>query len=114
MSKLVLHLFHDDSGAQSTVPALAERIFRAAPANGANLELYVFGPAESLLASSEHQEFNSQIDDLVKLGVRVTACVGLAQKFGSEERFRRRGIALESAAVAFPRFAVEGATVVSF
>ena len=70
--------------------------------------------APPLAQSNDTQEFNSQIDNLVRLGVRVTACVGLAQRFGSEEGFRRRGIALESAAAAFPRFAVEGATVVSF
>ena len=33
MSKLVLHLFHDDPGALSAVPALAERIFQAKDAS---------------------------------------------------------------------------------
>jgi hypothetical protein len=114
MSKLVLHLFHDDPGALSTVPALAERISRATPGNGVELELYVFGPAERVLARSDHEEFNAHIDNLVKLGVRTTACIGLAQTFASEEAFRRSGIALESAAVAFPRFAQEGAAVAGF
>ena len=55
-----------------------------------------------------------QVDNLVKLGFRITACIGLAQKLGSEDAFRKRGIALESAAIAFPRFAREGAAVISF
>ncbi len=114
MSKLVLHLFHDDPGALSTVPALAERIFQARDAGESELEVYVFGPAESVLSNPERKDFNASMDNLVKLGARVTACIGLAQKLGSEEAFRRRGIALESAAVAFPRFAREAAAVISF
>ncbi len=114
MPKVVLHLFHDDSGALSTVPALAERIFQAKDASKDELEVYVFGPAESVLASPDRKEFNMQVDNLVKLVARITACIGLAQKLGSEEAFRKRGIALESAAVAFPRFAREEAAVISF
>lgn len=114
MSKLVLHLFHDDPASLSTVPALAERMHQASPATGAEREVYIFGPAEGVLASPGREEFNTQIDRLVKQGVRVTACIGLAQKSGSEEAFRARGIALESAALAFPRFATEAATVLSF
>lgn len=91
MSKLVLHLFHDDPASLSTVPA-----------------------AEGALAGTERKDYNAQIDNLVKLGVRVTACIGLAQKYGAEAAFRGRGIALESAALAFPRFASEAATVISF
>lgn len=69
---------------------------------GADLEVYVFGPAEVGLADSNRNEFNAQIDSLLKLGVRVTTCIGLAQKFGAEAAFRTRKIALESAALAFP------------
>jgi len=50
----------------------------------------------------------------VKAGVRVTTCIGIAQKMGAEAAFAARGLALESAATAFPRFAAEGATVMSF
>ncbi|MDZ7812945.1 MAG: hypothetical protein U5L74_07445 [Ideonella sp.] len=39
---------------------------------------------------------------------------GLAQKAGAEAAFKARGLALESAATAFPRFATEGATVITF
>lgn len=112
MTKLVLHLFHADPAALATVPALAERI-HGTPQTSA-LEVYLFGPAEQALTSPEAKAFNDQIDGLVKAGVRVTTCIGIAQKMGAEAAFTARGLALESAAVAFPRFAAEGATVISF
>jgi hypothetical protein len=58
--------------------------------------------------------FNALIDRLVKADARVVACIGLAQQAGAEAALRSRGIALESAAVAFPRYAAEGATVITF
>jgi hypothetical protein len=114
MSKLVLHLFNDNIAALSTVPALAERIHQSPAGQTQSLEVYIFGPAEGALVKPEFTEFNTQVDSLVKLGVRVTTCIGLAQKYGAESAFKSRGIALESAAVAFPRFADEGATVMGF
>ena len=114
MSKLVLHLFHNDPAALATVPALAERMHQAADGARLALEIYVFGPAEGALSASDRAEFNTRINDIVKLGVRVTTCIGLAQQAGAEEAFRSRGLALESAALAFPRFAAEAATVITF
>ena len=102
MSKLVLHMFHDDASSLSTVPALVERMQQSKTGIGSDLEVYVFGPAEAMLADSKRSEFNAQIDNLLKLGVRVTACIGLAQKFGAEASFRTRKIALESAATGVP------------
>jgi hypothetical protein len=114
MAKLVLHMFHDDASSLSTAPALVERMQQSKTGPGADLEVYVFGPAEAVLADSKRNEFNAQIDNLLKLGGRVTAGIGLAQKFGAEASFHGRGIALESAAIAFPRFAAEGTTVITF
>lgn len=114
MPKLVLHMFHDDGGSLTTVPALVERMQQSKSGNETDLEVYIFGPAEAVLADINRKEFNAQIDNLLKLRARVTACIGLAQKFGAEEAFRARGIVLESAALAFPRFAAEGATVITF
>ena len=114
MAKLVLHLFHNDPAALSTVPTLAERMQQAVDADRPGLEVYVFGPAEGALSANDRVEFNARIDSVVKLGVRVTTCIGLAQQAGAEAAFRARGLLLESAALAFPRFAAEGATVVTF
>lgn len=112
MSKLVLHLFHADPASLATVPALAERVHSAQPDDP--LEVYIFGSAERMLAEVEQVEFNSQIDALVAAGVQVTTCIGIAQQIGAEAAFGARDLELESAAVAFPRFAAEGATVISF
>jgi hypothetical protein len=114
MSKLVLHLFHNDPAALATVPALAERLHAATDPARPALEVFVFGPAEGALSAGDRAEFNDRINGLVKLGVRVTTCIGLAQQAGAEAAFRGRGLGLESAAVAFPRFAAEAATVITF
>jgi hypothetical protein len=114
MSKLVLHLFHNDPPALATVPALAERLHQATDPARPALEVFIFGPAEGALSAPDRAEFNQRIDGLVKLGVQVTTCTGLAQQAGAEAAFRARGLALESAAVAFPRFAAEAATVITF
>ena len=111
MPKTVLHLFHADTAALQTVPSLAERI-RGNPES--TLEIYVFGPAERMLADPDQADFNVQIDALVASGVQVATCIGIAQQIGAEAAFRARKLALESAAEAFPRFAAEGATVISF
>lgn len=114
MSKLVLHLFHNDPAALSTVPTLAERMQQAAEVDRPAFEVYIFGPAEGALSASDRAEFNARVDGLIKLGVRVTTCIGLAQQAGAEAAFRARGLLFESAALAFPRFAAEGATVITF
>ncbi|MDZ7653307.1 MAG: hypothetical protein U5L03_12555 [Burkholderiaceae bacterium] len=46
--------------------------------------------------------------------MRITTCIGLAQRAHAEAAFQARGLAMESAATAFPRFAVEAATVITF
>lgn len=107
----MLHLFHADPASLQTVPALADRICGTP---GTSLEVYIFGPAERMLADPDQPGFNAQIDALVKAGVRVTTCIGIAAQIDAEAAFRLRGLGLESAAVAFPRFAAEGATVISF
>lgn len=112
MSKLVLHIFHADPASLATVPALAKRIHGVLQTS--TLEVYLFGPAEQALANPDAKAFNDQLDGLVKAGVRVTTCIGIAKKMGAEAAFITRGLVLESAATAFPRFAAEGATVVSF
>ena len=114
MTKLVLHLFNANPAALMTVPALAGRLHQAPDVGKPALEVFVFGPAEGALSSPDQAEFNVQIDDLVKQGVRITTCTGLALKAGAEASFEARGLAMESAATAFPRFAAEAATIVTF
>lgn len=113
-AKLVLHLFNSNPAALATVPSLADRLRQNPDADQKPFEVYAFGPAEAALSSADQAAFNAQIDALVRQGVKVTTCIGLAQKAGVEDAFKARGLALESAAAAFPRFAAEGATVITF
>jgi hypothetical protein len=114
INKLVLHLFKAKPAALMTVPTLAGRLHAANEAGKPALEVFIFGPAERALSSPDQAEFNAQIDGLVGSGIRVTTCTGLAQQAGAEAAFLARGLAMESAAIAFPRFAAEGATVITF
>jgi hypothetical protein len=98
MPKTVLHLFHADPASSETV----------------ELEVYVFGPAERMVADVGQAELNPQIDALVKAGGRVMTCIGIAQQNGAEDAFRNRNFALKSAAIAFPKFASEQACVINF
>lgn len=111
MAKTVLHLFHADRASMKSVPALAERVRSAS--EGA-LEIYVFGPAEQMLANPEQVDFNAQIDALVKAGVQVTTCIGIAQQINVAATVHGRNLELESATTTFPRFASKGANVISF
>jgi hypothetical protein len=114
MAKLVLHIFHGDPASLATGVALAERLQQAPQPGRVAFEVYLFGPAEGALSACGQSAFNAGIDRLVKADARVVACIGLAQQAGAEAALRSRGIALESAAVAFPRYAAEGATVITF
>lgn len=114
MAKLVLHIFHNDSASLMTGASLAERLHQTPESDRVPLEVYLFGPAEAALSAPEQSQFNARIDSLLRAGVRVVACIGLAQQAGVEETLRGRGILLESAAVAFPRYAAEAATVITF
>ncbi|WP_155248060.1 hypothetical protein [Variovorax paradoxus] len=66
MPELVLHLFHNDPAALSTVPTHQAHDTRR-PA----LEVYIFGPAEGARSANDRAEFNGRIDAQVKLGVRI-------------------------------------------
>lgn len=91
---------------------MAERIYSAQP-NGMP-EVYLFGPAERMLADPEQAEFNKQVDTHGETGLRVTNCVGIVQQIGAEAAFRARKLTLGSACEARRPFAAEGATVISF
>jgi len=60
MSKVVIHLFHDDAASLGTGSHVAERIRQVMAERGAQLEAYVFGPAEKALTSTDRAEFNHQ------------------------------------------------------
>ena len=118
MSKSVIHLFHGDDDSLSAGSHVAERIRQVASAQGVALEVFCFGPAQGALSAADESpvrgEYNQQIDQLIAAGVPVGACVNAARAAGTEEALTARGIQLQFARDAFVRYAVEGATVLSF
>jgi hypothetical protein len=117
MSKSVIHLFHGDDDSLSAGSHVAERVRQVAAERGVTLEVFCFGPAQGALSASDspvRTEYNQQIDELIAAGVPVGACLNAARAAGTEEALTARGITLQFARDAFVRYAVEGATVLTF
>jgi hypothetical protein len=115
MSKtLVIHIFHADQDSLSTGAHVSERIRQVKDEQGAALEVYVFGPAERALGEPGKSEFRDTLVSLAREGVPVHVCRNIAEAMGAAEEFRRLGFVLEYARDAFLRYALAGATVVSF
>lgn len=90
------------------------RLQQAADPARAAPEVCIFGPAEGALSAAGRAGRHARIHALARPGVCVTASFGLTQQAGAEAAFRALPLGLDSAAVAFARFAAEGATVISF
>jgi len=114
MKKVVIHIFHDDASSLGTGSHVSERIRQVKDQQGVALEVYVFGPAEKALADPARTEYRDTLVSLAKNGVPVHVCRNDAEKLGKADEFTRMGFTLEYARDAFVRYAVEGATVVSF
>lgn len=116
MAKTVLHLFHDDDASLDIGSRAAQRVAEVAAERGIDLEVMILGPAQHRLADAApaYAAYNARIDDLVRTGVAVTACVNLARAGSTEDALRARGLGLEVARDAFVRFTLEGATVINF
>lgn len=116
MAKTIVHIFHDDVDAITLGSRVPQRMLEVAHDHGVEVEVFCFGPAQRQLSSSDEAAatFNRQIDELVAAGVRVGSCVNAARADGVEDALRDRGLVLEVARDEFLRFAVEGATVLTF
>ena len=115
--KIAVHVFHDDADSLRTGTRVAQRIAEASEEGRVGVEVFCFGPAQRQLADSGSEAgavFNEQIDALVASGVRVGACVNSARADGTEAALRDRGVVLSVARDEFVRFALEGATVITF
>jgi len=113
-SKVVIHIFHDDESSLGTSSHVAERIRQVKDQQGVALEVYVFGPAEKALATPAGVSFRDTLVALAKAGVPVRTCRNTAEAIGKAAEFTKLGFGLEYARDAFVRYAVEGATVISF
>jgi len=118
MAKVVIHLFHGDEDSLAAGSHVSERVRQVAGDQEVDLEVYCFGPAQSALSEvsddTTRTEYNTQIDELVAAGVPVGACLNAARAAGTEQALADRGIVLQYARDAFVRFALEGATVITF
>jgi hypothetical protein len=118
MPKTVIHLFHGDDASLNAGSHVAERIRQVASDQGVDLEVYCFGPAQGALTEESddpvRSEYKDQIDSLVAAGVPVGACLNAANANGTVAYLTDRGITLQFARDAFVRYALEGATVITF
>ncbi len=118
MAKVVIHLFHGDEDSLAAGSHVAERVRQVAGDQQVDLEVFCFGPAEGALAGTSQDptllEYNRQIDELTATGVAVGACLNAARAAGTEEALSQRGIHLQYARDALVRYALEGATVITF
>ena len=114
LKKVVIHLFHADESSLNTGAHVSERIRQIKEEHNVALEVYVFGPAERALGDPARAEFLDTLASLAKSGVPVHVCRTIAEEMGSAVGFDRLGFTLEYARDAFVRFAMEGATVISF
>jgi hypothetical protein len=112
--KVVIHIFHADDSSLVTGSHVAERIRQIKGERGVAVEVYIFGPAEKALGGDADGAFKEAIRGLVEAGVPVHTCIDIANSIGKADEFKRHGITLEYAREAFARFALEGATVISF
>lgn len=113
-SKVVIHLFHADESSLGTGAHVSERIRQVKDERGVALEVYVFGPAEKALADPAQSKFRNALAKLAADNIPVHVCRSIAEDMDRVDEFVGLGFTLEYARDAFVRFALEGATVVSF
>jgi len=113
-AKVVIHLFHADESSLGTGAHVSERIRQVKDERGVAFEVYVFGPAEKALGDPAQSSFREALIKLAADHIPVHVCRSIAEDMGRADEFVGLGFTLEYARDAFVRFAVEGATVVSF
>ena len=118
MAKTVIFIFRDDGDSLSAGSHVAERVRQVADAQGVELEVFCFGPAQRALTHPSDDpvrvEYREQMGALAAAGVTVGACLNAAHADGTHDELIERGITLEYARDAFARFGLEGASVISF
>jgi len=113
-SKVVIHIFHDDESSLGTSSHVADRIRQVKEEQHVALEVYVFGPAQKALLTPAGAACRDTLIGLAKAGVAVRTCRNTAEAMGTVATLTELGFGLEYARDAFVRYAVEGATVISF
>ena len=118
MAKTAVLIFHDDDASLRVGVSVSERMRQAAPDAGVEIEVFVFGPAQAVLAGQNDGEtreaFRAAVDELIGHGVTVGACVNVARASDAEAVLAERGVRLDFARDVFLRWGHEGAAVLSF
>ena len=114
MKKVVIHIFHDDASSLGTGSHVSERIRQVKEQQDVALEIYVFGPAEKAIANPINGAYRDTLVSLAKNGVPVHICRSIVEDMGKAHEFMHLGFKLEYARDAFIRYALEGATIISF
>ena len=118
MAKILFHFFHKDGASLSLGSIAALGTSKRSAENGVDVEVFICGSL-ALVFNGPADEgpartFNSNIDEMIAAGVRVSACIVAAQATGDDDALRDRGVILEDAALVYARSATDGTTVITF
>ncbi len=111
--KTVINIVRADSDALIGATTVARRMHEVADARGVTVEVFIFAAAQRALTDPRRQEYNDAVDDLVRRGLEVSACLNFALSLDAADALAKRGIQLVAAREAYLRYGLEGATVVS-
>ena len=118
MPKTVIFLFHDDDASLNAGSHVAERVRQVVGDRGVELKVFCFGSAQGALTDESTDEirgeYRKQIDALAVARVKVGAFLNAATSAGTVDELIARGLNLHFARGAFVRYALEGATAISF
>lgn len=118
MKKTVVVIFNDNDAALNAGSHVALRMAQVNQEMGVELEVNLFGPGQAAYSSNAKEgvkaEYIKTIDELVKAGIKVSACTNAAEASETTEALKAKGIHLEFARDAFLRYGAEGAAVINF
>lgn len=111
--RAVVNIVRADSDSLIGGTTVARRMHEVADERGVTVEVFIFAGAQRALTDPRRQDYNDAVDDLLRRGVEVSACLNFALSLDATDALTKRGIQLVAAREAYLRYAAEGATVVS-
>jgi hypothetical protein len=118
MKKTIVIIFNDNDAALSSGSHVAVRMSQVNKEAGVELEVYLFGPGQAAYSSNAETgvkaDYIKTIDELIKVGIKVSACKNTAEAKGTTAALTAKGIHIEFARDAFLRYGAENAAVITF
>lgn len=118
MKKTVVVIFNDNDAALNAGSHVALRMAEVNKERNVELEVYLFGPGQGAYSSGETEgvkaTYISNIKEIIKAGITVSACKSTAETKGTADDLTKDGLKLEFARDAFLRFGDEQASVLTF